>query len=318
MATRWQVAVDCRGDNPEAIQKGILLAKTVGLPVVSADTFGAALKMLQVGTVQAIVSAADTREVGMNAFRHLSKLRLYRGDARSFLHAPIGLVLPNVSNGRFVMCDAGAWVDPDPIDLYCNALLGVLLAQHVLKIPAPRIGILTIGEENTKIRTIDAPVMEWLTQDGYRVSAVEPKDVVQGMVDVLVCTGREGNLMLKAFESGVAMMQTALHQEFQRGVLARIAGLIVKIIGRGAFARVKHRLDPRYFAGGIVAGLSHPIIICHGRSTSEDIVYAVRRTLDYLDCDLARKLHDGLSEALKKRRPELLLQSLPNQITAAQ
>ena len=302
------IAIDVDGgDNLEQIQLGIAAWSFKEIPILEVSGPEAGVRALRDNKAQAFVSAGNTQNVVLAAAR-LGRIKFQPPgfDKPRGIKSPIALELPTqMDEKHFVLCDAGGTVEVDEYDLVTFAHAGAVYFRELKFNPhlRVRVGILAIGEGNDKLRSVDQKCFEFL-QGGRNfeiLGGVEPRQIIAGEVDVVICPGRDGNLALKGVEAGAVMEHTILRQEFQRGIGSRLTGMIVKLFGVRAFARAKARLNESRFAGGILCGFEHEnasIFICHGRSSAEDIYAALDRS--YRWGDAAACMQATLKEELLK------------------
>ncbi|GEM_PF-2603356 len=306
------IAIDVLGgDDPEQIQLGIAAWSFMEIPILEVESAAEGVHALLSNKAQAFVSAGNTQEV-VRAATRLGRIKFQppgfnkpRG-----IKPPIALELPTqMDEKHFVLCDAGGSVDVDEYDLVTFAHAGATYFQELEFDPSHgvRVGILAIGEGNDKLRSVDQQCLELLTgvASFEIMGGVEPRQIIAGEVDVVICSGRDGNLALKGVEAGAVMEHTILRQEFQRGIGSRLTGAIVKLFGVRAFARAKARLNESRFSGGILCGFEHEnaaIFICHGRSSADDIYAALDRA--YRWGDEAACMQATLKKELLKHHPD--------------
>jgi glycerol-3-phosphate acyltransferase PlsX len=306
------VAIDSSGgDDPREVLLGLAEWSFKEIPYLEVESAAEGVRALLDGRAQAFVSAGNTKEV-VRAATRLGRIKFQPPgfDRPRGIKLPIALELPTeMDEKHFVLCDAGGSVDVDEYDLVTFAHAGATYFRELEFNPhlRVRVGILAIGEGEEKLRRIDRECLELLKNvDSFElVGGVESYQVLAGEVDVLIGSGREGNLALKGVEAGVVMEHTILRQEFARGFGSRLTGFAVKLIGHRAFARAKARLNESRFAGGILCGFEHEnaaIFICHGRSSADDIYDALDRA--YRWGDAAARMQATLKEELHKYHPD--------------
>lgn len=175
----------------------------------------------------------------------------------------IGTVLPTAAD-PVLMLDAGANVDCKPHQLLQFATLGVVYAQDILKRPAPRVGLLNIGEEEEKGNEASVEAYRLLAQSGLRfVGNIEGRDVITGSCDVLVTDGFVGNVLLKFYESVAVWLMGMLSEHFAPK-------------SKGDLEDVKRVLDYTTYGGAPLLGVNGISIICHGGSPPAAIKNAIR------------------------------------------
>lgn len=174
---------------------------------------------------------------------------------------------------QVVLLDAGATADCKPHHLVQFARLGEAYARAVLGRARPRVGLLSIGEEPTKGDELTKETHQLLLQaeDVHFVGNIEPKEMVRGEVDVVVCDGFVGNLMLKAGEGFGELIRDLLKQAAGSSLLARIGGLLLRPALRGVFGR----FDYAAIGGAALLGVNGVVLIGHGRSDARAITNAI-------------------------------------------
>jgi phosphate acyltransferase len=181
-------------------------------------------------------------------------------------------VLPNL-RGRSVWLDVGANVDCRPTHIRQFAIMGSIYAKEVLGTSNPRVGLLSVGEEDTKGNDLTKEVFKELREaDLNFIGNVEGRDIFNGQCDVIVCDGFTGNVSLKAIESVSEMLLVFLKQELKSSYLARM-GLA---LARPALKRFKKTIDYAEYGGFPLLGVKGAVIIGHGRSSPKAIKNAIR------------------------------------------
>jgi glycerol-3-phosphate acyltransferase PlsX len=195
--------------------------------------------------------------------------------------------------GRTVVMDIGANVDCKPSFLYQFGFMASAYAREVLDVERPRVGLLSIGEEDSKGNELVKRAHELLKQSPLNfVGNVEGRDVFNGTVDVVVCDGFVGNVMLKMAEGMAEAIGAMLKDELGAGMMSRFGALLAM----GGFRRFKKRVDYAEFGGAPLLGINGVGIISHGGSTPKAIKNAVRTAAEMVGAELPVRM----SELLKK------------------
>ena len=219
----------------------------------------------------------------------------------------IAVVLPNLK-GRTVLLDAGANVDPKPWHLVQYALMGHVYARDVLGIPTPRVGLLSVGEEEGKGNELVREVFKTLEGAPLNfVGNVEGRDIYNGQADVVVTDGFTGNVALKVSESLADMIIHLIREELTRTPLAKLGALLV----RPAFRRFWKRVDYAEAGGAPLLGINGACIVCHGASSVRAVKNAIRVAAEWVRADvnahiraaLAGELGQSLAD-LRRGRPD--------------
>ena len=186
-------------------------------------------------------------------------------------------ILPTMTGGQVLLCDCGANVDCKPINLVHFALMGTayMKAQGVEE---PKVALLNVGTEDEKGDELTKETFALLKENKHVnfVGNVEARDVLKGNVDVIVCDGFAGNVCLKTLEGTVELLFGAIKKEVKASVLAKIG---YAVFMKGAFKKVKARLDYKKFGGAPLLGTAKIVIKCHGNSKASSIATAIEQVL---------------------------------------
>jgi glycerol-3-phosphate acyltransferase PlsX len=216
------------------------------------------------GEADVVISAGNT---GACVAAAQLKMRTLPGVSRP----GIAVILPTF-HGPVVICDVGANVSPKPLHLHHYALMAGAYAQNICDIANPRVGLLSIGEEDAKGNQLTKESRKLMRDEPLInfIGNVEGRDLFKGVVDVVVCDGFVGNIVLK-FTEGMAegLFQTILAelQEFAPDLLDEFKPVMKKIYA-------KH--DWQEYGGAPLLGVGGYMLICHGRSEARAIKNAIR------------------------------------------
>jgi len=156
--------------------------------------------------------------------------------------------------------------------------MGHFYAQMLFGLEAPRVGLLSIGEEEGKGNELTKETYRVLKETGLNFTGnVEGRDVYNGNADVVVCDGFVGNVVLKASEALGEMVNRTLREELTRTLRRKIGALLA----RSAFDGLKKRMDYSEYGGAPLLGVKGGCIVCHGRSNAKAIKNAVRVAYDF-------------------------------------
>jgi glycerol-3-phosphate acyltransferase PlsX len=192
-------------------------------------------------------------------------------------------------NRPAVLLDSGATVECRPQHLVQFAVMGAAYARIVLDCPNPRVGLLSVGEEESKGNELTREAHQLLKTAPVRfVGNVEGRDVYAGHADVIVCDGFTGNITLKISEGLVETVETLLHDELSATFGTRVGYLL----SRQAYRRFRKRLDYSEYGGAPLLGLNGVCIVGHGRSSPKAVRNAVAMA--------ARACTDGLLDKLTR------------------
>jgi len=247
------------------------------------------LKLVADGEGDAFVSAGSTGAL-------LSGATLIVKRVKGIRRAAMGPVMPNKAGGKTVILDCGANAECTPEFLLQFGLVGSLYARKYLGVENPKIGLLNIGTEDTKGTPLQKEAYALLTEAHNQgvlnfVGNVEARDVPLGAVDVVVCDGFAGNVLLKTIE-GTAMFMGSLmkHKIFKRSALSKIGYLFCK---KGV-DEVMKMMDYREIGGTQFLGIKKPVIKAHGSSDALAFRNAVKQAMEAAQCDIAEDLEEGL------------------------
>jgi glycerol-3-phosphate acyltransferase PlsX len=203
----------------------------------------------------------------------------------------IAVLMPS-ERGHTVLLDAGANVDCKPLHLLQFAVMGDAYARAVAQIAAPRVGLLSNGLEDSKGNALvraAAPLMRQLPINfvGY----VEGRDVSSGAVDVVVCDGFAGNLVLKSLEGFGRLIGDKLRAIFQSRLRTKLAYLLV----RRDLDGMRRHLDPGETGGGLLLGLNGVAVKAHGSSDARAIRNAVAVAAELARSEVTRQVAQGMA-----------------------
>jgi glycerol-3-phosphate acyltransferase PlsX len=212
----------------------------------------------------------------------------------------IATVMPNRRDGFTTVLDLGANVDCSPEHLLQFAVMGAALVAAVDGKADPRVGLLNIGEEAIKGSDVIKRAGELLRAAGDAgqinfCGNVEGNDIFKGTVDVVVCDGFVGNVLLKTSEGLASMMSDFIKQEFTRGPLTKLAALVAMPV----LNRFKRRVDPRRYNGAALLGLRGLVFKSHGSADAYSFENALARAYDAARNRLLDRVHDRLGPTLK-------------------
>lgn len=200
----------------------------------------------------------------------------------------LAAVFPN-QRGRTVVLDVGANLEARTSHLREFAVMGHFFAQEIVGTPAPRIGLMSVGEEDGKGTDQHRERFRVLKESGLNfVGNVEGGDVFQGTVDVIVCDGFVGNVLLKASEALADYLGSLVRQELSHSMRSKMAFALAE----PAFQRMRERTDWSEHGAAPLLGVEGGCFIGHGRSTAKAVHSAIRRAEEFCRAEL----HDAIRE----------------------
>jgi glycerol-3-phosphate acyltransferase PlsX len=240
-----------------------------------------AIELVKDGRASVVVSCGNT---GALMAGGTLRLRTMEGVARPALAA----VIPR-ENGHFVLIDAGANPESKPEHLLHNAVLGSHYCRVMLGIASPRIGLMTIGTEEGKGNALIAATNDLLKQTGGILNYAGPIEgfhVFSDHVDVVVCDGFVGNIMLKSWESLAKFFSGVLKHELKANPF-RATGAV---LCQGAFKALKERINPERYGGAPLLGLKGNILKAHGSSNRYAIKSAIHAASQIIKADMNQRI----------------------------
>lgn len=223
------------------------------------------VELAKSGAVDAIVSAGNT---GAMVCASTLGLRLLEGIERP----GIAIVLPTLT-GNTLLIDVGATIDPKPEHLVQFAVMGSVYARAVLGKPSPRVGLLNVGEEESKGTEFVKEAFRLLEQTPLNfIGNAEGRDIYTGKCDVIVCDGFVGNITLKVTESMAKVIAQILKRELRRNPLTQMGAFL----SLSAFKALRKKMDYAEYGGAPLLGVDGTCIICHGASSARAIRNAIR------------------------------------------
>lgn len=239
--------------------------------------------LVKKGEAQAFVSAGST-----GACMAASLLKI--GRVPGVNRPPIATVFPNVKDQTLVL-DGGANVDIGPEELVQFAVMGSIFAEEILKKKNPKVGLLNIGEEEHKGNKLTHETYPLLQKAPINfIGNVEGRDIFKGGVDVVVCDGFVGNIVLKTTEGVADAIFTILKEEIMKSATGKVGALLLK----SAFGGLKKRMDYTEYGGAPLLGLKGISIISHGSSNAWAIRNALRIARETLVNNLTATIAENM------------------------
>jgi phosphate acyltransferase len=204
----------------------------------------------------------------------------------------LAAILPTLA-GHAVVLDVGANIACKPHHLVQFAVMGHLFSKKIVGVASPRVGLMSVGEEESKGNELTKEVYKALKQLRLNfIGNVEGRDLYNGRADVIVCDGFTGNVALKTSEGLIEAVLKLLKEELSRNLKVKLGALL----SQQSFKRLKKRLDYSEYGGAPLLGLRGASIICHGRSSSNAIKNAIRVAKEYAENQVNAKIEAELSQ----------------------
>jgi phosphate acyltransferase len=268
---------------PETIGMAEPGAKTVRRKKLS--SINIAMDMVKEGQAQAFVSAGNT---GAAVAAATLKLRTLTGVDR----AGIASAIPN-EYGLCHILDAGANPDAKPEHLVAYAVMGTAFARNVLGVADPKVGLMSNGEEEEKGTAFTKETFKLLKQTPgiHFVGNVEGRDLFESELDVVLCDGFVGNVVLKSVEATAKAVSKWLKAEIKGNPL-RLCGAV---LANGAFKALKEKSSYETYGGSPLLGVNGVVIIAHGSSTALAVRNAIRVAMETVENRVNSRIEEALA-----------------------
>ena len=252
------------------------------------------LKLLADGKGDAFVSAGSTGALLTGATLLVKRVKGIR-------RAAMGPSMPTKAGGKVVICDCGANAECTPEFLLQFGIVGSAYSKNVLGVEKPRVGLLNIGTEDSKGTQLQKDAYA-LLQDAaaqgliHFVGNVEARSVPLGEVDVVVCDGFNGNVLIKTIEGTAMFMGSMLKKIFKKNALTKIGYLLCS----SGVKEMMKMMDSREIGGTQFLGIKKPVIKAHGNSDVLAFRNAVKQAMTAAESDFTAQLEKDLA-AMKER-----------------
>jgi glycerol-3-phosphate acyltransferase PlsX len=223
-------------------------------------------RLVHEGKAQGVVSAGNTGAV-------MATAKIVQGMVPGVDRPALASALPTLKGTPVVLVDVGANVDCTPQMLVQFAVMGEIYSRVIFRTRDPKVGLLSIGEEDHKgneLTKTAMPLLKSLPLDF--VGNVEGRDIYTGSTDVVVCDGFVGNVVLKVSEGLVEMIKHMLQDSLKETVTRQLG----YVLSRAAYSDFRKRVDYSEYGGAPLLGVKGVCIICHGRSNPNAIFNAIR------------------------------------------
>ena len=247
-----------------------------------------ATDLVKEGTCEALVSAGNT---GAAVAAATIKLRNLPGVERAGIASPI----PN-EHGQCNIVDAGANPDAKPIHLLQYAIMGTVYSKHVLGKTSPRVGLMSVGTEDDKGTELTREVFAMLKESSLNfIGNIEGHDLFEKEIDVVVCDGFTGNVMLKSCEATASIMTKWIKQEIIKSPLRKIGAALIKPAFKAAMSRGSYE----EYGGSPLLGINGTCIIAHGGSSALAIKNALRVAAETVSHRVNPHIEEEISKLCK-------------------
>lgn len=253
------------------------------------STIFKAVELVRSGDCKAVVSAGHS-----GASMSLATLRL--GRVKGISRPAIATLMPTTqANQKTLVLDVGANVDCKAENLFEFAIMGYAYAKEIMRIDNPRIGLLSNGEEDCKGNEITKDAFEMLKKLDSFIGNVEGNQIFDGSVDVIICDGFVGNILLKTSEGVASAITKIIKQSVKKSPLAILGAILMKSVFRG----LKNQIDYDEYGGAPLLGVKDCVIISHGKSSSKAIKNAIFQALKFSESSINEVISNELTKFAK-------------------
>ncbi len=242
------------------------------------------IELVKNGKANAAVSAGHS-----GASMSLATLRL--GRLKGVLRPAIATLMPNTTS-KTLFLDVGANTDCKAENLFQFAIMGDAYAKEIMKISKPRLALLSNGEEECKGNELTKEAHQLMKQIPSFVGNAEGRDIFNGEVDVLVCDGFDGNVILKACEGVATAIIHILKNEIKQSLISKIGALLMK----PSFKRLKKHIDWQEYGGAPLLGVNGCVIISHGKIDARAIKNAIFQAINFSESNINQIIEKELEK----------------------
>ncbi len=243
-----------------------------------------ASRLMREGVAQGVVSAGNTGAV-------MATAKIVHGMIQGVDRPAIASALPSEKGTPVVVLDVGANVDSTPEMLVQFAVMGEIYSRIIFHNKHPRVGLLSIGEEEHKgndLTRAASPLLKALPL--HFIGNIEGRDIFSGNADVVVCDGFIGNVVLKVSEGVSKMIRNMLKASLEATVTRKLGA----VLSREAYREFRKRVDYSEYGGAPLLGVKGVNIICHGRSDAKAMKNAIRVAAEFAEGRVNEKIEAEL------------------------
>lgn len=252
------------------------------------STIYKATELLRQGQVSAVVSAGHS-----GATMSLATLRI--GRIKGVTRPAIATLMPNKNGGRTLVLDVGANVDCKAENLLQFAIMGEAYAKEIMGIKKPRVGLLSNGEESSKGNEVSKEAFELMSKLDSFIGNAEGGQVFDNSVDVVVCDGFIGNILLKTSEGVAEAISHIIKNNIKSSPIATLGALCMKSV----FEKLKKQVSYDEYGGAPLLGVNGCVIISHGKSNSKAIKNAIFQALKFSDSKINSVIEQELERFVR-------------------
>jgi glycerol-3-phosphate acyltransferase PlsX len=245
-----------------------------------------AVELVREGKADGVVSAGHS-----GATMTLATLRI--GRLPHISKPGLATLMPSLGVKKTLVLDIGAVVECKPQNLYEFAIMGGSYVKKVMGTANPRIGLLANGEEDSKGNDLTKEAFKLLKNLEGFVGNVEGRDIFNGSVDVVVCDGFTGNILLKTSEGVATTIVTLMKKHIRKSLPAKIGAFLMK---KRVFANLQKQIDHNEYGGAPLLGVNGCAIVSHGSSNAKAIKNAIFQAISYSESNINDTIEDILTE----------------------
>lgn len=249
------------------------------------STIYKAIELVKQGEADAVVSAGHS-----GASMSLATVRI--GRIKGISRPAIATLMPTSENQNTLVLDVGANVDCDAKNLFEFAIMGQAYAEDVLKLDDPILGLLSNGEEESKGNELTKEAYELISKIPNFAGNIEGSDIFKGTVDVVVCDGFVGNILLKTAEGVADTIGLILKKNLKRSLISIVGAVLM----RKVFKSLKVRVDYAEYGGAPLLGVKAPVIIAHGKSNPKAIKNAIFQAITAAGSNLSSDIEERINK----------------------
>jgi len=256
-----------------------------------------ALTMVKKGEADAMVSAGNSGALMVGGQGIVGRIR-------GVQRPPFGTLIPT-KRGALLLVDSGANVDARPQFLAQWAKMGSIYVENALGIRKPKVGILNVGAEEEKGNQLvkdTFPLLKKMNEDGEInfVGSTEAREVPEGTVDVLVCDGFAGNVLLKMYEGTAKVLLSVVKEGIYSSTRSKIGGLLIK----PALKKTLKKFDSSQYGGAPILGLSGLVVKMHGSARAKEAERAMQQCVEFYNLKIADRINEYAQAEKKKQDAE--------------
>jgi glycerol-3-phosphate acyltransferase PlsX len=250
-----------------------------------------ASRLMKTGEAQGVVSAGNTGAV-------MAIAKITHGMIAGVDRPALAAAMPSETGKPVVVLDVGANVDSTPEMLAQFAVMGEIYSRIIFRNPRPRVGLLSIGEEEHKGNDLTKAALPLLKALPLNfIGNVEGREIFTGTADVVVCDGFIGNVVLKVSEGVSRMIRNMLKESLEATVTRKLGA----VLSREAYRELRKRVDYSEYGGVPLLGVKGANIICHGRSNANAIKNAIRVAAEFAEGRVNEKIEAELERSASSK-----------------